>query len=88
MQNKTGMVIKQAEDEITAAQMMSGAMHGHARCDRDFGRGFDLMTETVSLNAIIENPSVFILAQRPGPATGLPVDGAGRSVACRWLGAR
>jgi 2-oxoglutarate ferredoxin oxidoreductase subunit alpha len=36
------------------------------------GGGFDLMTETLSLNAIIENPSVFVLAQRPGPATGLP----------------
>ena len=30
------------------------------------------MTETLSLNAIIENPTVFVLAQRPGPATGLP----------------
>ena len=73
MQNKTGMVIKQAEDEITAAQMMSGAMHmGTRAATGTSGGGFDLMTETVSLNAIIENPSVFILAQRPGPATGLP----------------
>ncbi len=30
------------------------------------------MTETLSLNGIIENPCVVILAQRPGPATGLP----------------
>jgi 2-oxoglutarate/2-oxoacid ferredoxin oxidoreductase subunit alpha len=36
------------------------------------GGGFDLMSETVSLNAMIENPTVFVLAQRPGPATGLP----------------
>lgn len=73
MQNKTGMIIKQAEDEITAAQMMSGAMHmGTRAVTGTSGGGFDLMTETVSLNAIIENPSVFILAQRPGPATGLP----------------
>jgi len=30
------------------------------------------MSETLSLNAMIENPTVFVLAQRPGPATGLP----------------
>lgn len=73
VQNDTGMVVKQAEDEITAAQMMSGAMMmGTRAATATSGGGFDLMTETVSLNAIIENPSLFILAQRPGPATGLP----------------
>jgi 2-oxoglutarate ferredoxin oxidoreductase subunit alpha len=73
IQNETGMVIKQAEDEITAAQMMSGAMHAGTRAiTATSGGGFDLMTETVSLDGIIENPSVFVLAQRPGPATGLP----------------
>lgn len=73
MQNRTGMVIKQAEDEITAAQMMSGAMFmGTRAATGTSGGGFDLMTETLSLDGIIENPSVFVLAQRPGPATGLP----------------
>ena len=73
VQNKTGMVIKQAEDEITAAQMVSGAMHmGTRALTATSGGGFDLMGETLSLNAIIENPTVFVLAQRPGPATGLP----------------
>ncbi len=73
LQNDTGMVVKQAEDEITAAQMMSGAMlMGTRAVTATSGGGFDLMTETVSLNAEIENPAVFILAQRPGPATGLP----------------
>ena len=72
-QNRTGMVIKQAEDEITAAQMMSGAMHmGTRAMTATSGGGFDLMTETLSLNGILENPSVFGLAMRPGPATGLP----------------
>jgi 2-oxoglutarate ferredoxin oxidoreductase subunit alpha len=53
--------------------MMSGAMYmGTRAATGTSGGGFDLMTETLSLNAIIENPSVFILAQRPGPATGLP----------------
>lgn len=72
-QNETGMVVKQAEDEITAAQMMSGAMFAGTRAmTATSGGGFDLMSETVSMNGIIENPSVFVLAQRPGPATGLP----------------
>lgn len=73
IQNETGMAIKQAEDEITAAQMVSGAMHmGTRALTATSGGGFDLMTETVSLNAIIENPLVIVLAMRPGPATGLP----------------
>ena len=73
VQNHTGMVIKQAEDEITAAQMMSGAnFMGTRSLTATSGGGFDLMTETLSLNAMIENPSVIVLAQRPGPATGLP----------------
>ncbi len=73
IQNETGMAIKQAEDEITAVQMMSGAMHmGTRAITATSGGGFDLMTETISLDAIIENPAVIVLAQRPGPATGLP----------------
>ncbi|MDD5055611.1 MAG: 2-oxoacid:acceptor oxidoreductase subunit alpha [Candidatus Peribacteraceae bacterium] len=73
IQNKTGVAVKQAEDEITAAQMASGAMLAGTRAmTATSGGGFDLMGETVSLNALIENPAVFVLAQRPGPATGLP----------------
>lgn len=73
IQNATGMVVKQAEDEITAAQMVSGAMHMGCRAlTATSGGGFDLMSETLSMNGIIENPTVFVLAMRPGPATGLP----------------
>jgi 2-oxoglutarate ferredoxin oxidoreductase subunit alpha len=73
LENRTHMVVKQAEDEITAAQFVSGAMYMGARAlSATSGAGFDLMSETVSLNAMIENPTVFVLAQRPGPATGLP----------------
>jgi 2-oxoglutarate/2-oxoacid ferredoxin oxidoreductase subunit alpha len=73
VQNETGMIIKQAEDEITAIQMVSGAMHmGTRALTGTSGGGFDLMTETISLNGMIENPCVIVLAQRPGPATGLP----------------
>lgn len=72
-QNETGMIIKQAEDEITAIQMVSGAMYAGARAlTATSGGGYDLMSETLSLNGIIENPSVMVLAMRQGPSTGLP----------------
>lgn len=70
---QTGMLIKQAEDEITAAQMVIGSMAVGTRAfTATSGGGFDLMTESVSLAGISETPMVVVLAQRPGPATGLP----------------
>ncbi|MFA6523299.1 MAG: 2-oxoacid:acceptor oxidoreductase subunit alpha [Candidatus Peribacteraceae bacterium] len=73
LQNKTQMAVKQAEDEITAAQMVSGAAFmGTRALTATAGGGFDLMTETLSMNGMIENSPVFVVAQRPGPATGLP----------------
>ena len=70
---KTGMLVKQAEDEITAIQMALGSMHTGTRAmTATSGGGFDLMTETVSLAGMIETPCVTIIVQRPGPATGLP----------------
>ncbi len=72
-QDQTGIIVKQAEDEITAAAMTVGSMHMGARSmTGTSGGGFDLMTEHISLSAITEIPFVCILAQRPGPATGLP----------------
>ncbi|MDP7068936.1 MAG: 2-oxoacid:acceptor oxidoreductase family protein, partial [Candidatus Peribacteraceae bacterium] len=72
-QNETGMVVKQAEDEITAMQMVSGAAWmGTRAATATSGGGYDLMSETLSLNGICENPSVMVLAMRQGPATGLP----------------
>jgi 2-oxoglutarate ferredoxin oxidoreductase subunit alpha len=71
--HETGMVIKQAEDEITAVQMTIGSMHMGARAlTASSGGGYDLMTETVSLSGITETPLVVIIGQRPGPGTGLP----------------
>jgi len=73
VQKDAGLVIKQAEDEITAAQMSSGAFHmGTRAMTATSGGGYDLMTETMSMNGMIENPMVCVLAQRPGPATGNP----------------
>jgi 2-oxoglutarate/2-oxoacid ferredoxin oxidoreductase subunit alpha len=72
LENETRTVVKQAEDEITASQMVSGAMFAGTRAlTATSGGGFDLMSETLSLNAMIENPTVFVLAKRPGPSTGL-----------------
>lgn len=67
------LVVKQAEDEITVANLTVGSMHAGTRalCATS-GGGFDLMTETVSLAGIIECPFICALFQRPGPATGLP----------------
>jgi len=70
---KSGMIVKQAEDEITAANMVVGAEYAGTRamCGTS-GGGFDLMTETLSLAGMTETPFVVVLAQRPGPATGAP----------------
>jgi len=71
--HQTGMIVKQAEDEITAAAMSIGSMHmGTRALTGTSGGGFDLMTEHVSLSGMIEVPFVCILGQRPGPATGMP----------------
>jgi 2-oxoglutarate/2-oxoacid ferredoxin oxidoreductase subunit alpha len=70
---KTGMLVKQAEDEITAIQMALGSMHTGTRAmTATSGGGFDLITETISLAGMIETPCVCLIVQRPGPATGLP----------------
>lgn len=71
--HETGMVIKQAEDEITAIQMTIGAMFmGTRSFTSTSGGGYDLMTETISLSGMTETPLVVVIGQRPGPATGLP----------------
>ncbi len=71
--HQTGMLVKQVEDEISVAQMALGSMFmGTRALVGTSGGGFDLMTESLSLSAITETPFVCILAQRPGPATGLP----------------
>mgnify|MGYP001553696435 CR=1 FL=1 len=64
---------EQAEDEIAAANMAIGASFGGARAmTATSGGGFALMVEALSLAGMVETPLVVVLAQRPGPATGLP----------------
>jgi 2-oxoglutarate ferredoxin oxidoreductase subunit alpha len=68
-----GVFTEQAEDEIAAVNMAIGASFAGARAmTATSGGGFALMVEAVSLAGMTETPLVIILAQRPGPATGLP----------------
>ena len=68
-----GVFAEQAEDEIAAINMSLGASAAGARVmTATSGGGFALMVEAVSLAGMIETPIVIVLAQRPGPATGLP----------------
>lgn len=76
---ETGILVKQAENEITAVQMALGSMYmGTRALVATSGGGFDLMVETVSCSAISETPLVIILSQRTGAGTGVPTwTGAG-----------
>jgi 2-oxoglutarate ferredoxin oxidoreductase subunit alpha len=67
------IIAEQAEDEIAAMNMAIGAWYAGARAMvTTSGGGFALMTEGLSLAGMLESPIVIHLAQRPGPATGLP----------------
>lgn len=67
------IIVEQAEDEIAAINMAVGASYAGLRAmTGTSGGGFALMVEGLSLAAMAETPLVIALAQRPGPATGLP----------------
>ncbi len=67
------VLVEQAEDEIAAVNMALGAWYAGTRAlVTTSGGGFSLMGEAISLAAMTETPLVIHLAQRPGPATGLP----------------
>ncbi len=68
-----GIIVEQAEDEISAMNMVIGAWYAGARgLVSTSGGGFALMVEGISLAGMIESPLVAHIGQRPGPATGLP----------------
>ncbi len=68
-----GIIVEQAEDEISAINMAIGASFAGVRAmTGSSGGGFALMVEGVSLAAMTETPIVIAEVQRPGPATGLP----------------
>jgi len=71
--DEMGIVVEQAEDEIAAINMALGASFNGARSIvPTSGGGFALMSEGLSLSGMTETPVLIVLAQRPGPATGLP----------------
>jgi 2-oxoglutarate/2-oxoacid ferredoxin oxidoreductase subunit alpha len=73
IQERLGIFTEQAEDEISAINMAIGASYAGVRSmTATSGGGFALMAEGISLAGMTETPLVVVLAQRPGPATGLP----------------
>jgi len=71
--DKYRIAFEQAEDEIAAINMVIGASFAGARAmTATSGGGFCLMVEALSLAGMTETPAVIIVAQRPGPSTGLP----------------
>lgn len=67
------LIFEQAEDEIAAINMSIGAFYAGARSMvATSGSGFALMEEAVGLSGMTETPVVIYVAQRPGPAVGLP----------------
>lgn len=68
-----GLVFKQSEDEIAAANMLIGAGFAGVRAlGATSGGGFSLMTEALGFAGQAEVPIVIVLGQRGGPSTGLP----------------
>ncbi len=73
MMEMYGHFVFQAENELSAVNSALGASFAGAKVmTGSSGGGFDLMTEALSLQGTTELPLVVHLAQRPGPATGLP----------------
>jgi len=73
MAEEMEIIVEQFEDEIAAVNASIGAWFGGGRgFVTTSGGGFALMCEGMSLAGMAEIPLVIHLAQRPGPATGLP----------------
>jgi len=66
-------VSRHAEDEIGVINEALGASFAGVRAAvGTSGGGYALMTESISYAGVAEIPLVIFLAQRPGPATGMP----------------
>jgi 2-oxoglutarate ferredoxin oxidoreductase subunit alpha len=73
MAEKYNIILEQAEDEIAAMNMVLGASFAGVRAmTATSGGGFCLMVEALGLAGMTETPAVVVVAQRPGPSTGLP----------------
>ena len=67
------ILVLQIENEIGVANAALGSCFGGARTMvGTSGGGFALMSEAISLAGISEMPLIVYLAQRAGPATGVP----------------
>jgi len=67
------MVVIQTESEIAAINMVAGASYAGVRSmTATSGGGFSLMAEAIGMIGMTETSPVIVLAQRPGPSTGLP----------------
>ncbi len=72
-EQKTKMVVRHAEDEISVINTALGASFAGVRAAvGTSGGGFALMVEAISFAGVAEIPIVIFLGQRPGPATGMP----------------
>src|SRR3989338_2161366 len=72
-QEKTGIIVRHAEDEISVINTALGSSFAGVRSAvGTSGGGFALMVESISFAGIAEMPIVIFLAQRAGPATGMP----------------
>lgn len=70
---KATYAVIQAEDEISATNMVAGAGWMGARAmTSTSGPGLSLMNETIGLQYFAEIPGVYFIIQRGGPSTGLP----------------
>ncbi|MHA2365937.1 MAG: 2-oxoacid:acceptor oxidoreductase subunit alpha [Candidatus Hodarchaeales archaeon] len=70
---KTGVLVKQAEDELSVINMAIGAgVTGVRAACGTAGGGFALMTEAIGLASMVEAPLVVFEVMRGGPSTGLP----------------
>ncbi len=72
-QKQTNMVVRHAEDEISVINTALGSsIAGVRSAVGTSGGGFALMVESLSYAGVAEIPIVVFIAQRPGPATGMP----------------
>ena len=72
-QEKVGMVVRHAEDEISVINTAIGSSFAGVRSAvGSSGGGFALMVESLSFAGVTEIPIVVFISQRPGPATGMP----------------
>lgn len=72
-EKKFGIKTIHPENEIAVALIAEGIVYAGKRATvGTSGGGFALMTEALSFAGQAEFPIVFVLVQRPGPATGIP----------------